>query len=819
MEGSKQQFLINLENIVRCNVEGKHVSNHTDKSKKKFITFPYPYMNGRLHLGHAYTILNADMQARYFKQQGYNVLFPFSFHGSGMPIVACAKKLEHELMNDTIEKIQTKILLDMGVQSEDIPNFVEPIFWIKYFSEHTIEDLKQFGVNVDFSRSFYTTSHNALYDSFIQWQFSHLMSDGYLINGKRHVIYSELDGQPCADHDRSVGEGIKPKKLKVIIYEKDGCNYLCTCENDPNYATVPTFSNSTEFVTILVNGVKYCCSKQSMKNIMYQHKDVILCDDIVNMPDTWSGNTNNEFGTGIYISDTNELVEFEYYEPEEVVISRSGDNCIVALTDQIFLNYGNEEVKKEVMAYVTTDFHTPNKVVLNNMIHAVEWLNEWPVSRNYGLGTYIPNTTSLIDSLSDSTIYMALYTIYDTLQTLPLEHVTKNMWDYVFLGTSYDIPPEIFDIVNKMRQEFLYWYPVDIRVSGKDLMHNHLTMALYNHCMIWKTNEYMPISYYVNGYLMLNGKKMSKSTGNFLTMTDAVKKYGADVTRLTLANNDGVDDGDFDEKIANSNVLKLYNEYIWIQEHYSIDSYNEVTMWDIIFENIMRKCYDASRQHYINTEYRSVTLCFNELLTAKNEYIKMMKMCDTNINSATIRTYINTLCYVMYPIIPFFVESVYKILGISNITHVDYVHDVNRKLSYYRDIILSVLAELNSSYEKIKRKGMLDGSTFKVSCYTTFTETELSIINDSSLVDMQKGKKTYGSYKGFLSWIGRKVDKYGDEWFEWIKNDNHEEFVYLTTYVTIMFKGKCEVVQDTPSELSMFKFMPSIPRVSTVVAK
>lgn len=34
---------------------------------------------------------------------------------------------------------------------------------------------------------------------------------------------------------------------------------------------------------------------------------------------------------------------------------------------------------------------------------------------------------------------------------------------------------------------------------------------------------------------MLNGKKMSKSTGNFLTMKEATNKYGSDATRLTLA--------------------------------------------------------------------------------------------------------------------------------------------------------------------------------------------------------------------------------------------------------------------------------------------
>lgn len=36
-----------------------------------------------------------------------------------------------------------------------------------------------------------------------------------------------------------------------------------------------------------------------------------------------------------------------------------------------------------------------------------------------------------------------------------------------------------------MRREFMYWYPLDLRVSGKDLVPNHLTYFLYNHVSIW----------------------------------------------------------------------------------------------------------------------------------------------------------------------------------------------------------------------------------------------------------------------------------------------------------------------------------------------
>lgn len=60
-------------------------------------TFPFPYMNGRLHLGHTFSLSKCEFAARYEKLKGKKVLFPFGFHCTGMPIKACADKLKREI--------------------------------------------------------------------------------------------------------------------------------------------------------------------------------------------------------------------------------------------------------------------------------------------------------------------------------------------------------------------------------------------------------------------------------------------------------------------------------------------------------------------------------------------------------------------------------------------------------------------------------------------------------------------------------------------------------------------------------------------------
>ena len=66
---------------------------------------------------------------------GYNVLFPFGFHGTGTPIVACANKLKESLSKYDINTIdmeslpindQIRILYNMKVKREDITKYKDP---------------------------------------------------------------------------------------------------------------------------------------------------------------------------------------------------------------------------------------------------------------------------------------------------------------------------------------------------------------------------------------------------------------------------------------------------------------------------------------------------------------------------------------------------------------------------------------------------------------------------------------------------------------------------------------------------------------------
>ena len=133
-----------------------------------------------------------------------------------------------------------------------------------------------------------------------------------------------------------------------------------------------------------------------------------------------------------------------------------------------------------------------------------------------------------------------------TILTYRPEQLTNEVWDYIFFGTELpatDIPADSLRYYHTctftcskmryttyyftstspyqpraLRHEFNYWYPLDLRVSGKDLIQNHLTYFLYNHVAIWPTPERgqekegevcrWPRAIRANGHLLLNSEKV-----------------------------------------------------------------------------------------------------------------------------------------------------------------------------------------------------------------------------------------------------------------------------------------------------------------------
>ncbi len=807
-----------------------------EKNKQKYlVTFPYPYMNGRLHLGHAFSMSKCEFQSRYQRLLGKNVLFPFAFHCTGMPIAAAAKRVQKEMKEGFVAekgaKTQGEILKQVGVSEEDIPKFADPYYWLEYFPPIGQQDLEAFGVNCDFTRSFITTDRQKFYDKFIQWQFKKLKEAGKIKFGKRYTIFSRSDNQPCADHDRSEGEGLGPMeytlvKLKVVdnIPEKlkkytDNKNvYLvpATLRPETMYGQTNCYLLPTGEYGLyeMKNGDLFICSEQSAINMSYQEltakpfeapalekffgKELIgVCVEAplsvykriyaipmetISMtkgtgvvtsvpsdaPDDWvtlrefkndeklrqkwgitpemvnvepvhiiktpgysdlpavevcdkyeiknpkekeklakakdevysKGFYSGVMSVGQYkdikVADAKPKIKTDlmsdglavpYYEPEGVVKNRTGELCIVALVDQWLINYGEDSWKQFIMDHVNSpNFNAYNSHTHKNFTEVINWLKEWGCSRTFGLGSLIPwDSQYLIESLSDSTIYMAYYTIANYLHEdmygdkpkngLTSDMFTYEVFDYIFLGKELKETTINTDLLKEMRESFNYWYPMDLRCSGKDLIGNHLTMSLYNHAAIWNDEKYMTRAYFCNGYILVNGEKMSKNKGNFFTVEEIIQKYGCDASRLAIANcGDGLDDANFETEIADSAINRLYSfeNFVKILINETWEK-NKVTFtdpdstplynndFDKIFDNNINFLLEKTKIAYEHMRYKDVLKYgFYEMINNSHEYILYNEDDYNKLNPTLMLKFLKTFFVVINPIAPHWSEYMFR---------------------------------------------------------------------------------------------------------------------------------------------------------------
>ncbi|BHF72933.1 hypothetical protein SprV_0401600500 [Sparganum proliferum] len=383
--------------------------------------------------------------------------------------------------------------------------------------------------------------------------------------------------------------------------------------------------------------------------------------------------------------DANEA--FIYYEPEKPVVTRSGDDAVVSLCDQWYLDYGDEAWKAAArVALAKVNIHDEAR---NNMDATLDWLHEHACSRTYGLGTRLPwDDKWLIESLSDSTIYMAYQTIAHLLHggnldgshcgpaMIEPEHMSPAVWDYIFLGKGdpAKLAKETYttttvEALQRLRREFLYWYPVDLHVSGKDLLSNHLTFYLYNHVAMWpKEPQMWPVGIRANGLLLLNSEKMSKSTGNFLTLSDALAKYSADGLRLALADaGDSLEDANMEESMAEAGLLRLYALYEWISTTIEVlkNSASSFRSGDFsvhadrIFENDINRTIKLVDEHYAAQNYKeALKVVFYEFQACKDRYREVCQTKGMHVDLVT--RYIETQTLMLSPICSHICEHIWR---------------------------------------------------------------------------------------------------------------------------------------------------------------
>ena len=347
------------------------------------------------------------------------------------------------------------------------------------------------------------------------------------------------------------------------------------------------------------------------------------------------------------------------------VYCRCGNEIVVkVLKDQWFIDYGNPEWKKLAYELLESMRIVPPEM-REEFRKTIDWLHERAVARTRGLGTELPWAKGwIIESLSDSTIYMAFYTVVHRIRARGLkpEQLTPEFWDYVLLGKGdakevskkTGIPAEVLE---ELRGEFDYWYPLDSRHSGRDLVPNHLTFFIFHHAALFPRSKW-PRQIVVNGFVLLEGKKMSKSLRNIVPLRRALRVYGVDTVRATiLASAELLQDANFSEELARSVMSQLQKFMKYAELVGKADT--EESMADRWLRSRLQRHIDEVTRAFeeLRTRAASVTL----LYTMENDVAKYLAMRGSP--GPALREYMEKWTLMLVPVAPHVAEEVWHMLG------------------------------------------------------------------------------------------------------------------------------------------------------------
>lgn len=356
------------------------------------------------------------------------------------------------------------------------------------------------------------------------------------------------------------------------------------------------------------------------------------------------------------------------YEPSGPVICRCLTRAVVKVVEnQWFLAYGDPDWKEEVHGAVDGMTHHPD-AIRKQFHHVVDWLRDWACVHHQGLGTRLPwDANWVIESLSDSTLYMAYYTVAHVLQGADADpsRLDDALFDYVFLGlgdakrvaADAGLPG---DRLEAMREEFRYWYPFDLRISAKDLVFNHLSFCLFNHTALFP-EEAWPRGFAVNGYLSVEGgEKMSKSRGGAIYIREALEEWGADATRLTLAQGgEGLDDPTFDVEFAASVGRRLATLYGDLTEER--ETRTDERPVDAGFRSVLQRAVQATTEAMEGLRHR--TALKHGYFDLRRAWSWYFRRCHQVPHASLLEEYREVQTKLLAPFVPHLAEEAWEALG------------------------------------------------------------------------------------------------------------------------------------------------------------
>lgn len=796
----KQCDILKIEEKWQKEWEEKGIYHFDHKDKKRptyVIDTPPPYPSGDFHMGNVLNWTYFDIVARYKRMGGYNVFFPQGWDCHGLPTEVETE--EH-----------------YGIKKTDMPpdkfrklceQFVE-----KYISIMRTA-VKRLGCSIDWTTEYKTM--NPDYWRRTQLSFILLYKKGFIYRGTHPVNWCPRCETAIADAE--VEHETREGMLHFIKFPLEQEGYLTIATTRPELlpacvtvAVNPTDDRYKQYVGKSVNvpivdrkveiiademvdpefgtGVVMICTygdKADVKSVAKHGFPVIMCID---EKGRMNQNTGKYAGTTVteakkaMVTELKKEVLLEKLEPlqQEVgVCGRCKTPIEILDREQWFMKTRKLTDDVEKNAWDITWYPDHMRIRLIDWAKSLDW--DWVISRQRIFATPIPIWYCR----------KCKATVLAEADWLPIDPRIQppKIGSCPKCGTREFTPEmDVFDTWFDSsiscavhagwpdKKDWRRLFPADIHPSGIDIIRTWAYYLMVRHLALFNEKPYK--SCLINGMVLgSDGRKMSKSLGNYIATPEVFSKYGADAARQWVASG-GTTGSDIPFRWADVEygwrfLIKLWNAARFASQHLQDHHPTENVKLELLdrwllskLAKVVQKATAALEECQFNIAAEEIrnftwhTFCDSYIEAVKHRLYKPETYGESKRKAAqhTLYLAIYRILQLLAPIIPHTTEEIYQTLYAEDKRHLSIhvspwpVPDktlMDEEAERCGDLIIAVIEEIRR--DKAEKKKPLNTLMKNVTIYAGTAESarilnlaQESIIGTCKIAKMkilaQKGK-------------------------------------------------------------------------------
>jgi len=512
---------------------------------------PPPNVTGQLHMGHAMDCTLQDILIRFKRMQGYAALWvPGTDHAG----IATQIKVEEEL-----RKSEGLTRYDLGREK-----FLERVWdWKHKFGNRIVEQQKKLGASCDWSRARFTMDEGL--SNAVRHVFVSLYNKGLIYKGSRIINWCPHCVTALSDAEVEYKE--KPGHLWHIRYPIAG--------EEGRYVTVATTRPETMLgdtgVAVNPEDGRYRDIVGKKCILPLVNKEIpIVADAYVDMEfgtgcvKMTPAHDPNDFEVGLrhnlesirVLDDNGKVVEgygrysgMDRYEARKAIVADLEEGGYLVKVEEHTHNVGTcYRCGTDVEPIISAQWFVKMEPLAREALRVVNdgevkfvpdrfskiytnWMenvHDWCISRQLWWGHRIPAWTcedcgEMTVSETDPTECQHCHSTHirqeeDVLDTW----FSSALWPFSTLGWP-----------NESSEDFKYFYPTDVLVTGYDIIFFWVARMIFSACEHTGKPPFHTV--FIHGLVRDDkGRKMSKSLGNGIDPLEMADQYGADALRFNL---------------------------------------------------------------------------------------------------------------------------------------------------------------------------------------------------------------------------------------------------------------------------------------------